>query len=347
MIEVMRRVERGADPANAVTNDRLRVLYVFPGSAEGSAMIFARKQVEAMRELGVIPEIFAVESRTDLVCLRRDSRRLRQSVASFRPDLIHAQYGTVTACLAGLMTMVPLVITFRGSDLNPTPSDPWLRSAVRRGFSQYAARKAVRMICVSQELKRRLWWGRDRALVLPSGVDTDLFVPRCQSDARAELGWGATERIVLFNAGLSPEVKRLDLAQAAVRKAERLCGPIRLMLLDGMVPQAMVATMMNGADCLLLTSDWEGSPTIVQEAMACNLPVLSVDVGDVRERLAAVTPSGIVGRDPAAMARALAELLARPARSNGRDFITAVDQHHIARQTLAVYHEALGRRDGC
>lgn len=347
MIEVMRRVERGADPANAVTNDRLRVLYVFPGSAEGSAMIFARKQVEAMRELGVIPEIFAVESRTDLVCLRRDSRRLRQSVASFRPDLIHAQYGTVTACLAGLMTMVPLVITFRGSDLNPTPSDPWLRSAVRRGFSQYAARKAVRMICVSQELKRRLWWGRDRALVLPSGVDTDLFVPRCQSDARAELGWEATERIVLFNAGLSPEVKRLDLAQAAVRKAERLCGPIRLMLLDGMVPQAMVATMMNGADCLLLTSDWEGSPTIVQEAMACNLPVLSVDVGDVRERLAAVTPSGIVGRDPAAMARALAELLARPARSNGRDFITAVDQHHIARQTLAVYHEALGRRDGC
>lgn len=347
MIEVMRRVERGADPANAATNDRLRVLYVFPGPAEGSAMIFARKQVEAMRELGVIPEIFAVESRTDLVCLRRESRRLRQSVASFRPDLIHAQYGTVTACLAGLMTMVPLVITFRGSDLNPAPSDPWLRSAVRRGFSQYAARKAVRMICVSQELKRRLWWGRDRALVLPSGVDTEVFYPRAQSEARAELGWGATERIVLFNAGLSPAVKRLDLAQAAVRKAERLCGPIRLMLLDGMVPQAMVATMMNGADCLLLTSDWEGSPTIVQEAMACNLPVLSVDVGDVRERLAAVTPSGIVGRDPAAMARALAELLARPARSNGRDFITAVDQHHIARQTLAVYHEALGRRDRC
>ncbi|MCW5786009.1 MAG: glycosyltransferase [Nitrospira sp.] len=308
-------------------------------------MIFARKQVEAMRELGVIPEIFAVESRTDLVCLRRESRRLRQSVASFRPDLIHAQYGTVTACLAGLMTMVPLVITFRGSDLNPTPSDPWLRSAVRRGFSQYAARRAIRMICVSQELKRRLWWGRDRALVLPSGVDTDLFVPRCQSDARAELGWGATERIVLFNAGLSPAVKRLDLAQAAVRKAERLCGSIRLMLLDGMVPQAMVATIMNAADCL--TSDWEGSPTIVQEAMACNLPVLSVDVGDVRERLAAVTPSGIVGRDPTQIARALAELLARPARSNGRDSIAAVAQDHIARQTLAVYHEALGRRDGC
>jgi teichuronic acid biosynthesis glycosyltransferase TuaC len=42
--------------------------------------------------------------------------------------------------------------------------------------------------------------------------------------------------------------------------------PVRDML-DGHVPHATVATMMNGADCLLLTSDWEGSPTIVQEAI--------------------------------------------------------------------------------
>ena len=347
MVEVMSRIETRSDSAFALTGDTLRVLYVFPGAAEGSAMIFAGKQVEAMRKLGVDPEIFALESRTDPAHLRRESARFRQCIASCRPELIHAQYGTVTACLAAMLTTIPLVITFRGSDLNPAPSDPWLRSLARRWFSQYAARKATRIICVSEGLKRRLWWGRDRALVLPSGVDTDVFVPQSQSDARAGLGWGAAERIVLFNAGLSPAVKRLDLARAAVAKAEDLCGPIRLVELDGRVPHSRVATMMNGADCLLLTSDWEGSPTIVQEAMACNLPVLSVDVGDVRDRLAAVTPSGIVGRDPAEMARALAELLVRPVRSNGRDSISAVDQNHIARQTLAVYHEALGRRRPC
>jgi glycosyltransferase involved in cell wall biosynthesis len=347
MVEVMSRVEPMSDPAITAKRHTVRVLYAFPGPAEGSAMIFASKQVAAMRELGVIPEIFALESRTDLACLRRESRRFQRCVASCRPDLIHAQYGTVTACLAGLMPTVPLVITFRGSDLNPAPSDPWIRSLLRRWLSQYAARKATRIICVSEGLKRRLWWRRDRAVVLPSGVDTAVFVPQSQPDARVKLGWGAAERIVLFNAGLSPAVKRLDLARAAVAKAEDLCGPIRLVLLDGRVPHPMVATMMNGADCLLLTSDWEGSPTIVQEAMACNLPVLSVDAGDVRERLAAVTPSGIVGRDPAEMGRALAELLAAPRRSNGRDSIAAVAQDHIARQTLAVYHDALGRRGRC
>lgn len=347
MLDVMTRVEARSDALNSAEGDILRVLYVLPGAGEGSAMIFASKQVAAMRELGVISEIFVLESRTNVVHLRREARRFRRCVASCRPDLIHAQYGTVTACFAALLAPIPLVITFRGSDLNPAPSDPRLRCLLRRWLSQYAARRAARMICVSQGLRRRLWWRRDRALVLPSGVDTEVFVPQSQTDARAELGWGAAERIVLFNAGLSPAVKRLDLAEAAVAKAEALCGPIRLVLLDGRVPHRRVATMMNGADCLLLTSDWEGSPTIVQEAMACNLPVLSVDVGDVRERLAGVNPSGIVGRDPLDMARALAELLAAPRRSNGRDLIGTVAQDHIARQTLAVYREALGRVARC
>lgn len=320
----------------------IRVLYLFPGEAEDSAMIFARKQVEAVRETGVVSETFCLESRTNLPCLRRELRRFRDQMASFRPDLVHAQYGTMTALFASLTTTVPLVITFRGSDLNPAPSDPWIRSMVRRWLSQCAAFKAARIICVSERLKRRLWWASDRTVVLPSGVDTELFFPRSQAEARKELGWEPRERIVLFNAGLSPAVKRMDLAQAAVNEAEPMCGRLRLALLDGRVPQRLVAAMLNAADCLVMTSDWEGSPTIVQEALACNLPVVSVDVGDVRERLAGVTPSRIVERDPQAIAQGMAEILASPERSNGHVAIVQVAQHHIARQIVALYREALG-----
>ena len=338
------RVEQHPETEGRPVSRMLRVLYLFPGEANGSAMIFAKKQVAAIREQGVVCEIFAVESRTNLWCLRRESRRLRERLIAFEPDVVHAQYGTVTAFLAAMTAAVPLVITFRGSDLNPAPCDPWLRSLVRRWLSQYAARKASRMICVSAELKRRLWWRRHRAVVLPSGVDTDVFYPRSQPEARAELGWGEAERIVLFNAGLTPAVKRLDLAQAAVTRAEQLCGPIRFVVLDGRVPHKLVAAMMNGADAVLITSDWEGSPTIVQEALACNLPVVSVEVGDVRERLAGVMPSAIVARNPADLARALAGLLTAPQRSNGREGIAAVAQVSIARRTLAIYHEILGAR---
>jgi len=75
---------------------------------------------------------------------------------------------------------------------------------------------------------------------------------------------------------------------------------------------------MNAADCLLVTSDAEGSPTVVQEALASNLPVVSVDVGDIPERLEGVTCSRIVARDPSALAQAVAELLDAPRRSDGR-----------------------------
>ena len=341
MVEAATVVESPREVVSSARPRAIRVLYLFPGVAEDSAMIFAKKQVEAVQSCGVVCEIFALASRTDMSCLRRESKRLRQQIAAFQPDLIHAQYGTMTAFLGSLTASVPLVITFRGSDLNPAPSDPWIRSVLRRGLSHYAARKAARMICVSDALKRRLWWGKDRAVVLPSGVDTRVFFPRVQAEARAALGWEQHERIVLFNAGLSPAVKRMDVAQAAVKAAETLCGRIRLVMLDGRVPHPAVATMLNGADCLIMTSDWEGSPNIIKEALACNLPIVSVDVGDVRERLAGVAPSNIVERDPQAVARGLAEILARPQRSNGHAAIAQITQDRIARQIVALYRDTL------
>jgi len=42
---------------------------------------------------------------------------------------------------------------------------------------------------------------------------------------------------------------------------------------------------LNASNVLLLTSLHEGSPTVVKEALACGLPVVSVDVGDVAERI--------------------------------------------------------------
>ncbi len=177
--------------------------------------------------------------------------------------------------------------------------------------------------------------------VVPSGVDLQRFRPMAKAAARLRMGWKSEEKVVIFNAGFDAIRKRLDLAEAAIRIAHQWCDDIRLEVLDGSETQERMPFYLNAADCLLMTSDWEGSPNMVKEAIACNLPVVSVDVGDVKERLAYVRPSKIVSRDPIEIGRALADILLQPERSNGCEVIQDVSSEHVAERVIAVYREAV------
>lgn len=317
----------------------LRVLFVVPGLAIGWRMIFTKNDIAAIEKLGVQGCSFHLLSRTSPRRLIKEAMRFRKAIKEFRPDLVHVHYGTVSACFCAALTALPLVVTYQGSDLNPCSSMNGVRSAVGRLLSQLAALRADRLVCVSRELRDRLWWNRTKASILPSGVNTTLFHPLPRDEARARLGWGLREKIVISSAGTDPIRKRLDLARAGVRAAEARCGPIRLVVLDGSTAHEEMPILLNAADCLLMTSDWEGSPNVVKEAIACDLPVVSVPVGDVAERLRFVRPSSIVARDPAELGAALAELLTCPMRSNGQDVIHEVAADRFAQQMVSIYGE--------
>lgn len=319
----------------------MRVLFVVPGDGAGSSLIFARRQIEALREAGVAGEEFYLSSRTSPSILWRERRRFRKAVRAFRPDLVHAHYGTMTAFFCALSTRLPLVITFRGSDLNPCPGVSKVRSGSGRFLSQFAALRARRVICVSEGLRQRLWWRLRQAHVVPSGIDTSLFRPWPRSQARAELGWPSDQPVVLFNAGRNPAGKRLDLAREAVQLARARCERLGFIVLEGGTPPHAVPAYMNAADCLLVTSAFEGSPNMVKEALACNLPIISVKVGDVAERLAGVEPSRIVSGNPEEIAQALVEIASTPLRSNGREKVQEIDSAAIAERILSVYRSVL------
>jgi glycosyltransferase involved in cell wall biosynthesis len=156
------------------------------------------------------------------------------------------------------------------------------------------------------------------------------------------LGWNGEDRVVLFNVGRDILVKRLDLARAAVEEARRAVPALRLEILDGNVPPELLPDMMNAADCLLLTSASEGSPTVVQEALACNLPIVSVQVGDIVERLHGVRGSVVVFSGVQPIARALVDMLEPPRRSNGRTKIAEFSSQRIAVQLKEIYTELAG-----
>jgi glycosyltransferase involved in cell wall biosynthesis len=101
---------------------------------------------------------------------------------------------------------------------------------------------------------------------------------------------------------------------------------------------------MNASDCLLLTSDFEGSPDVIKEALACNLPIVSVDVGDVKERTEGVAGASIVGRDPRVIAAAAHEILDQGKRSSGRSKISELDAPRVRDAILALYYDVLKLR---
>lgn len=309
--ELKRRMER--------KGNAMRLVMVIAGQPDGNEFPFARRQARMLGErFGVEVERFFLRDRMSPVRLWKARRELKRTLREFRPDLVMVHYGTVTGLFTVLSSFVPVVITFQGSDLNKTPSDGRIRDLLGRWFSQLAAFFAAGIICVSEGLRDRLWWRRDEAHVLPMGADLATFRPMDKQESRKSLGWSPHERVVLFNNN-NPGVKRMDIAQAVIERVRAQVPEARLEALQGAIPPDRMPVLMNAADVLLLCSDQEGSPMMVKEAMACGLPVVTSDVGDVRARLKDVEPGAVVAQDPAALASAMLEVLRDPRRSNGRE----------------------------
>ena len=324
-------------------SEHIRVLFVIPGESDGASMIFVKRQLDAIQKNGVVGRSFFLSSRTSPRQIFNELRLLRKEIIEFKPDLIHAHYGSVTACLSVIASRLPVVVTYRGSDLNPEPGVFWFRTVIGRLLSQLAALRSRAIICVSNPLRERLWWNRGLVTVIPTGVDTMVFYPFDRKKAREQLGWRKEELVVLFNAGRNPRLKGLDMVEAAVDVAKKHCGDIRLFVLNGCVDPKKIPVFMNASDCLVLSSRHEGSPNVVKEALACNLPIVSVNVGDVSERLAGVQPSAIVERDPRKIGRAVAEILKIRERSNGFAAIGELSMDKCTKSIISVYESIIAR----
>lgn len=241
-------------------------------------------------------------------------------------DLVHANYG-LTAPPAVVQPCCPVVLSLWGSDVMGTYSR----------VSKLCARFADAVIVMSEEMSDEL--GRP-CHVIPHGIDLDRFSPQPQAEARTELGWDHDSYHVLFPYGPSRAVKNFPRAKRIVAAAsEGLDRPVELQTMSG-EPHERVPTYMNAADVLVLTSHSEGSPNTVKEALACNLPVVSVAVGDVRTQLAGVSHS-TVSSDDDELTAALRAVLQAGDRSNGRETVEHLRVDRQLDRVEAVYRSVL------
>ena len=324
------------------------------GSAEGDLGWAAHAR--GVRPV-VIPELGrAIRPARDLVALGKLVRLFRE----LRPRIVHthtAKAGTLGR-LAAILTSVPIrVHTFHGHVL-----EGYFSPTLTRGFlaiERALARRTTRIITVSPRLRAdllRMGIGRpERVEVVPLGLELSRFRrPAVPAGIRAALGLAATDPVlaiigrlvpikdhptlfealrVLGDAGRTVHLLVVGDGQERGRLetlAERLGLASRLHFLGW---RTDLEAVLPEVDMVICSSRNEGTPVSLIEAMAAGVPVLSTEVGGVADLVTHGETGWLVpAGDPAAMAKAIALLLADPARRErlgraGRD--AALARHDV------------------
>ena len=303
----------------------MRVLIV-ARCKQGRYAPFITEQVDAIEKKGVECRYFGVDGK-GIVGYLRQIPKLRKAIRAFRPDIIHAHYG-LCGLLANCQRRIPVVTTYHGSDIN----DPRVLRLSKRSI-----RRSRFNIFVSQKNVDIARPRKDYALI-PCGISLEDYPVIDKEDARRQMGLEPSAKYVLFAGAFDNPVKNAPLAKEAMRQVPEAV----LLELKGF-SRPQVATLMQAVDVFLMTSLTEGSPQVIKEAMACGCPIVSVDVGDVRERIEGIEGCFLSERDPEALARTIKNSLAHGDRTQGRATIekNGLSNDIIAARIISVYERLL------
>jgi glycosyltransferase involved in cell wall biosynthesis len=329
----------------------VRVLFVtnmWPDEERPWYGSFVYSQARSLRSLGLDVDVLAIKGyATNWNYLRSVPDMLARSLRSSY-DVVHAHYGH-SAVVARLDVRRPLVISFCGDDLLGTPATGQptrMTTASRvlaRAFaevSRFASATITKSERMELKLPRRV---RARNHVIPNGVDLDMFKRMDRAAARALLRWPAEEKVALFVGNPAIERKNFALAERAAQLARARCADLRLRRATGIPPEE-VPVWMSAADVLVHPSWSEGSPNVVKEAMACELPVVATPVGDVPERLRGIAGCHVLPPDGAAFAEALLDAMSYWPCTAAREAVANLSLARVAREIAGVYDSVAGTR---
>lgn len=310
------------------------------------------------------------------ISLINDSRTLIELMRlfrAFRPHIVHTHLAKagMLGRLAARLTGVPVVIhTFHGNVLSG-----YFGAGRSRAFALIERAMSRLSTCVAaispgqrRELEARGIAPHDRIVDLPLGLDLEPFLGALPGGLRSELGLSADAPLVGIVARLVP-IKRIDIFLAAAERVVARRPDVTFVVLgDGPLRPALEAhgreralpvrflgwradlpSVYADLDVVVLTSDNEGTPVSVIEALAAARAVVVTDVGGVRDIVGSDGGRIVAPRDPDAVAQATLEVLADPALrfrlgASGRARVyPEYDASTLVRRVTGLYEDRLAR----
>ena len=299
----------------------MKVLIVASGN---SAVIspFVKEQGDSLKEIGLDIDYFLIKGKGMTGYLKNYFNFIK-IVKNNTYDIIHAHYG-LSGLLATLQSHVPVVITFHGSDVNLNRTNFYL--------SFVASRLSDENIFVHESLSKKLSLFSDQTEIIPCGVNLNLFKPIDKLASRDKLGLDHNYSYVLFSSSFNNKIKNAALAKLALSNFENII----LLEMKG-YSREEVHLLMNAVDILIVTSHSETGPVVVKEALACNCPIISTDVGDVKELAKGTKNCYIVGYDAKHIEQRIRDILSSNKKSDGRAAVKHFGLEKIATDVYEVY----------
>ncbi len=315
---------------------------------ELNAGVFMFTAAEAIRALGVDVKLEYLGNLRSVLSILKAQEHVKKISKDF--DLVHAQYGSACAIATLKAKNCPKVLSLRGSDWNvhtASFSFHYWHTRLAKIMTRLAVKKYDLTITVSNRmcLDLRRNFPNVRSVALPSPVDTNRFVLVDKGQARQLLGFpDNNEKWILFTAGdRNNPIKRYPLARQAVDLANAKLGNVKMRVASGL-PHSELPLFVAACDLILCTSDNEGWPNSIKEALACNVPFVSTDVSDLSDIADKESICRICPADAAVLADNICDVLSTPETVDLRRHVREMDVRTTSERLLDLYRGLVSRK---
>ena len=305
----------------------MKVLFVSSGNSKQGISPIIKNQGISLIDQGLEVDFFTIKGKGFNGYIKNIGK-LKKYLKNKDYDIVQVHY-SLSAFVATLAGAKPLVVSLMGSDVN---SSGIYNRLIKLFHKIYWSKVIVKSTDMLNTISI------SPSIVVPNGVNMEIMKPLNKENAREILGWDKKSKHVLFAANPKRFEKNYKLAEKAFGLVNN--DNIQFHYFDN-VSYEKVIDYFNASDVVLLTSLWEGSPNVIKEAMACNIPIVSTDVGDVREVIGNTQGCYITTFEPEDVANKIKKALDFGKRTTGRKDIQHLESGIIAKKIIKIYKSVL------
>jgi teichuronic acid biosynthesis glycosyltransferase TuaC len=305
----------------------LTVTNMYPSAEDDYYGSFVREHVQALMGEGLEVDVVFLNAKASKFSYFTEMPRLAAAVRERSYDVLHAQHSYCAVQTAGIRGALridtPLLFTIHEGEAHSSHTAGRSRSLTKRlvywkRLKRLALDLSDHVVTVDEGLLAAVGYRGSYSVIAPA-VDTDLFRPLDSIRCRELLELPREKPILFFPASAERPEKGAELFRASLTHLDTEVHVVY----GGRIERAEMPLYMNAADAVVQTSHFEASPMVIKEAMACDTPVVSTDVGDVRALFGAVPGCFCVDRLPSGIAAAVERALALTEPVGGRDAVLA------------------------